>query len=637
MSWLYSIVVAGLLLSSGQDTSSRRQPALQALTAAPAVPRQDETERFEQTYPLAANGRVNVSNVNGSITVEAWDRKEVHLVVTKIADSKETLAEVEVHIDAQPDSFSAEVDYAGWKNKGDGEWKRGRRVEVEFKLSVPRGAVLNEIQTVNGSVTVSNFTNSTKVSAVNGNVSATNLRGAAKLATVNGEVTADFERLETGTTVSLSTVNGRVNLTIPSDANATLRADSLNGNITNDFGLPVKKGEYVGRDLYGRVGTGDVRIKLNSVNGPLTINRKNDGKSISPSVNLLPQKGQDDEDWDDDSDDDSDDEAAFSKADREKLKREMVHASKEAKRHTAAAMKDAQREIVKIKPALEGIKIEQMSDLKIKIDNEKIREQVREGVLRQKEALERMNEIGWSGAPIVEKKAGSLDVKGVPTVTVDAKNCSVTVRGWDKSQVKYLATRMSPKLLKGLDVAEERAGDSIVIKVTNPEDDFRRGFFKDIATGHVEVFVPRKSNLKIVSDREIRLDGVSGNIDLDGGDSSVNVRDSEGSLSVATVDGEIRVIGFKGDIKTETSDADVFLEGEFRRVAGKSSDGNITLTLPENASARLVSNTPIDAQGFALVEEGDGRWRLGKGGPDYSFDFSEGSLIVRSASVLEAN
>ena len=634
MSWLYSVVFAGLLLSSGQDNSTRTQPAYQAVTAASAATSgQDETERFEQTYPLAANGRVNISNVNGSIVVEAWDRKEVHLVVTKIADSKETLAEVEVRIDAQPDSFSAEVDYAGWKNKGDGEWKRGRRVEVEFKLSVPRGAVLNEIQTVNGSVTVSNFTNSTKVSAVNGNVSATNLRGAARLATVNGEVIADFERLESGTTVSLSTVNGRVNLTIPSDANATLRADSLNGNITNDFGLPVKKGEYVGRDLYGRVGTGDVRIKLSSVNGPLAINRKNDGKSVNPSVNLLPQKGRDDEDWDDD----SDDEAAFTKADNEKLKREMVHASKEAKRHTAAAMKDVQREIVKIRPVLEGIKIEQMSDLKIKIDNEKIREQVREGVLRQKEALERMNEIGWSGAPVVEKKAGSIDVKGVPTVTVEAKNCSVTVRGWEKSQVKYLATRMSPKLLKGLDVAEERSGDSIVIKVTNPEDDFRRGFFKDIATGHVEVFVPRKSNLKIVSDREIRLDGVSGNIDLDGGDSSVNVRDSEGNLSVATVDGEVRVIGFKGDIKTETSDADVFLEGEFRRVAGKSSDGNVTLTLPENANARLVSNTPINAEGFDLVQESDDRWRLGKGGSEYSFNFSEGSLIVRRASMLEAN
>jgi len=36
---------------------------------------------------------------------------------------------------------------------------------------------------------------------------------------------------------TLSTVNGRVNLAIPSDANATINADTLNGNITNDLGL----------------------------------------------------------------------------------------------------------------------------------------------------------------------------------------------------------------------------------------------------------------------------------------------------------------------------------------------------------------------------------------------------------------
>ena len=60
--------------------------------------------KFEQTYPLNANGRVSVSNVNGSIIVEAWDRNEVHLEAVKIADSKEALADVEIRVDAKPDS-----------------------------------------------------------------------------------------------------------------------------------------------------------------------------------------------------------------------------------------------------------------------------------------------------------------------------------------------------------------------------------------------------------------------------------------------------------------------------------------------------------------------------------------------------
>ena len=75
------------------------------------VIRLDETERFEQTYPLNANGRVSVSNVNGSITIETWERNEVKLEAVKTADSKERLAEVEIKIDAKADSFSVETDY----------------------------------------------------------------------------------------------------------------------------------------------------------------------------------------------------------------------------------------------------------------------------------------------------------------------------------------------------------------------------------------------------------------------------------------------------------------------------------------------------------------------------------------------
>ncbi len=103
MSWLYTIVFAGLMLSSNNSqsvfTADNNHTKSIVSTAALA----DETERFEQTYPLNANGRVSVSNVNGSIIVETWDRNEVKFEYVKTADSKETLAAVTVRIDARQD------------------------------------------------------------------------------------------------------------------------------------------------------------------------------------------------------------------------------------------------------------------------------------------------------------------------------------------------------------------------------------------------------------------------------------------------------------------------------------------------------------------------------------------------------
>ena len=629
MSWLYSIVFAGLLFSSnGVNTANTNiNNAVQVPPAAAAA--QDETEKFEQTYPLSANGRVSVSNVNGSIVVEAWDRNEVHLEATKIADSKEALADVEIRVDAKPDSISVEANYDTWKRNGDRNWKNNRKLEVQFRLQVPRTAVLNEIETVNGSVTLGNFVNTTKVSAVNGNVTATNLRGAANLSTVNGEVVADFDRLETGSRITLSTVNGRVDLVIPSDANATIKADSLNGNITNDFGLPVKKGQYVGRDLYGRVGTGEVSIKLDSVNGALAVRRKNDGKSPNPAVNLLQLKKAGDEDWDDDNDKER------GAADKEKINREVARTVRQSQRATAEQIKEAQKAIVKVKPEIDKEAFKELS--KIKIDADKLKAEIGDEIADQQAAFSVFRDANWPG-PVIEKKRNSFPVKGTPKVTIQAKGCGVRVRGWDKPEVQYVVTEIARRRdREPVTVSESNKDSNITLNVTNPNDDSRPfGAFGDEERVRIDVFVPRKSNLKIVTDGEIRLDGVSGDIDLKGEDEAINVRDADGQLKLTAADGQVRVIGFKGDLNSQTADGDVFLEGDFQKLTAKAGDGTVFLTVSENTSASIVSNTDVEGEGVNVTKASDNLWRIGQGGTKYNFDFADGKLVVRCASLISS-
>ena len=632
MSWLYSIVFAGLLFSSNgeQARNTLQNGSAPVLAVETAVG--DETEKFEQTYPLSRNGNVSVSNVNGSITIEAWDRDEVRLEATKIADSKETLADVDIKINSTADSFSVETDYKAWKWNEKKNENRNRRLEVEFRLSVPRTAVLNEIETVNGSVTVSNFTNVTKISAVNGNVTASNLRGTADLSTVNGQVTADFDRVEAGSKISLGTVNGKVNLVLPSDVSATIKADSLNGNITNDFGLPVRKGQYVGRDMYGRVGSGEGQIKLSSVNGGLSVTRKNDGRTPLPATNLLPNKKADD-DWDDDNDKKS------GAARSAQIDREVARAVRESQRATSESMKDAEKALEEIGPALEKMKTDELKKLekmKIDIDEKKIQASIREGMREQQKALQDLNRSVWfQGNSTVEKKRNSFPMSGTPKVNIEAKGCAVTVRGWDKTNVQYVVTEVAGRRSQPSVVTESHTSSSVTLKVVNSTEAFPSfGNQLDPERVRIEIFVPRKANLKIVTDGEIRLDGVSGDIELKGADESINVRDVDGTLSLTAGEALVRVIGFKGDLTSQTACGDVFLEGDFRKLSAKATDGTVTLTLPSDANATFTSNTDVESQGVEVVRENERTWRLGKGGSKYSFDFNEGKLVVRSSASV---
>lgn len=637
MSWLYSLVFAGLIFSSGSDVQVSSITKAAAENPPVAVAVADETEKFEQTYPLNPDGRVSVSNVNGSITVEAWDRNEVKVEATKVADSKETLDQSEIRVSSRPDFLSIEVQCDTLK--GDSGWRNNRKIEVTFHLFVPRTAILNEIETVNGSVTVSNFTNITKISAVNGSVNAANLRGTANLSTVNGEVKADFDRLETGSKISLSTVNGRVSLLLPSDVNATIKADSLNGAITNDFGLPVRKGQYVGRDLYGRVGSGLVQIKLNSVNGPLSVGRKNDGKSVSPATNLLPNKGTDeDDDWDTDQSldekGDKGDKGVKDAVRAARVDREVAKAVRQSRVETAAAIRESQRAMAVI-PRIKIADLKELEKIQVDVDGKAIAAAIKDGMAAQRAALARVNANWITGAPVIEKKRNSFPVKGTPKVNIEARGCSVKVRGWDKQEVQYVVTEIAGRRdREPINVGESHSDSEVTVKVVNPNRETSNDLFVNRDRVRVEVFVPRKSNLRIDTDGEIRLDGVTGDIDLKGDEESINIRDVGGKLHIAATNGQIRVIGFKGEFDSDTADADLYLEGEFAKLRSKAADGMIMLTLPQDANAKFRANTEIESDGVELKREDDSTWQLGKGGATYNFEVADGKVIVRNADMI---
>lgn len=625
MSWLYTIIFAGLSLSPNEGAVPIPVDLPQTDAVVVDSVKGDETERFEETYPLNANGRISVSNVNGPITLKAWDKNEVKLVAIKTADSKERLTEVEIKVESRPDYLEIETNYDKWKTRNGGRWGNHGKLEVEYQLMVPRGAILNEIETVNGSVEVSNFTNIVRISAVNGTVKATNIRGTAKLSTVNGEVIADFDRLDGGSKIALETVNGRVNLTIPSDSSAMIKADSLNGNITNDFGLTVRKGKYVGRDLYSRLGSGDVQIKLNSVNGGLTISRKNDGKNPSPATNLLPQKG--DDDWD---------------MDEEKMSAEIEKFTKETMKMKVAVPRAPRApEIEKIRTDAIAASAESLAKAAEALSSEEVRRRVR--AIAQADA--RMTRVAGAifdrGIPKVETKSGNFTVKGAPTVTINAEPCAVKVLGWDKNEVRYRVVQIvEPRGGEPLKVTETHTDSEVNINVEEVNTNRGNRSYGNGVRTRIEVFVPRKSNLKINTGREIRIEGVTGNVDLVGADHPINVIDVEGSLKLRNIDGLVRVIGFRGEIDAETTDGALNLEGDFRRLKARAADGSIMLVLPENASADLTANcNEVRGEGISVTrvssdeKEDTVKYRIGRGGAPFEIN-TDGAITIRAASSL---
>lgn len=573
---------------------------------------QQVTEEFHQTYPLSATGRVNLENINGGVKIKVWDRAAVQVDAIKKAYRRDRLTEARIEVTSTEENISIKTEYPEEnQNFRNDEGRYNNPAIVEYTLTVPRKATLESIELVNGPLDIDGVEGDVKASSINGPVTARGLMGQARLSTVNGPLQATFTQLDESKPISLGSVNGNVTLVIPSNANASVRAGTVHGSITNDFGIQVKHGEYVGHNLDGQIGTGGPRIKLGNVNGAIRITHAQDGRPLSPGRSVATVEKRRDEAM-------SEDVArpvkevhvdiARERIESARLEREARQAQREAQRQVDVAMRQAQRE---------------MEAAQRQMQREQARAQAGVAVNRSRN--------GDAYTPFTSQETKTLSVSGTPRVTIATFDGPITVRGWDQQQVRYTATKRAhtEESLKQLSVVTEQQGQTISINAVN-EHQYN-------GSVHLEVFVPRASSLHVSSgDGPVRLEGVSGDITLRSADGPITVSNSGGQLHVNTDDGPIHIDKFDGQVDARTGDGPIALDGNFNALSARTGDGQISLTVPAGSSFTIETNVidGISNEGFDVAEDITPsprvkRWKVGSGGRVFVLRTGDGKILLR--------
>lgn len=221
-------------------------------------------EIVDQTFAVSATARVSLDNVNGDASIETWDRDEVRVQAVKRASSPDLLAALRIDIDASSERVDIDTRYPGTLGSGQG-------TSVEFTLTVPRHANIDSIELVNGNLRILDVDGGVAADCVNGTIRASGLAGRIELESVNGTVELELGRLDPGGEISVESVNGSLEIFLPAAADIAVHAETVNGSITNDLGLEVRKGRYVGSSMHGVVGSGGADLSLETVNGPISV------------------------------------------------------------------------------------------------------------------------------------------------------------------------------------------------------------------------------------------------------------------------------------------------------------------------------------------------------------------------------
>lgn len=224
------------------------------------------TETFDQTYSVDHGVSVGLDNINGDVVVEVWDRPEVRIYAEKSASSAERLELLEIQVRQSGGSLYVETHYPNSRDLRP-EDRRGSS-KVEYTLTVPRFAEMDGIEMVNGDLRIDGVEGGISAETVNGMVAVRGAAGEIDVETVNGDI-----ELRLGAAVSndidASSVNGRIE--IYCTGSADVRAETVNGRLSNDVGIEVRKGRYVGASMNGTIGGGGPVISMETVNGAIYI------------------------------------------------------------------------------------------------------------------------------------------------------------------------------------------------------------------------------------------------------------------------------------------------------------------------------------------------------------------------------
>src|ERR1035438_527955 len=157
---------------------------------------------FRQVYALGPNGHVLVQNLYGDVSITAWDRDEVLVEAVKRSSDPRRLDDARIVVEPSTGALSIRTQYAGADSD--------HPASVEYRITVPRNATLEQIKLVNGGLSISGVEGSIKASSINGSITAEKLAGEADLSTINGRLTAGFNRVSRAKPISLSSVNGPI-------------------------------------------------------------------------------------------------------------------------------------------------------------------------------------------------------------------------------------------------------------------------------------------------------------------------------------------------------------------------------------------------------------------------------------------
>ncbi len=245
----------------------------------------DSADQFHWSGHIASGKAIEIKGLNGDITAEPAAGPDVEVVANKRAHRSDpntvriqvvehaggvTICAVYLRDDGQSDACEP-----GDMKPGQSSAKskvRNNDVSVDFSVRIPANVDLIG-RTVNGGINAKSLSGNVESHTVNGSIDISTT-GYAQAKTVNGGISARLGNASWPGELEFMTINGCINLDLPTTVSTEITAETLNGEISSDFPLTLL-GSFSRKHVEGTIGIGGRKLILKTLNGSINLRRAN--------------------------------------------------------------------------------------------------------------------------------------------------------------------------------------------------------------------------------------------------------------------------------------------------------------------------------------------------------------------------
>lgn len=252
--------------------------------------------------PSDANNKFRIMNINGSVSIEAYDGNTIELTVKEQIDGsnsdiEQAKRELEYKLKRRGNLILAYLDapFITIKTGDSGEIQyRIDRDNDDYQfihdvhVKVPRDILLDGSTINKGDLAISGTFKEVEASNVNGSLNLQHLTSKTCANTVNGDITISYDQAPDQDS-EYHTVNGTIKVFMPQDLSADVYFKSMHGDLYTDFHNTKRLKPELKKDTHSsgskvtyeiekfsplRIGSGGPKLRFEVLNGDVYIRKK---------------------------------------------------------------------------------------------------------------------------------------------------------------------------------------------------------------------------------------------------------------------------------------------------------------------------------------------------------------------------